>query len=355
MKISFVIGRIKGGGAERVVCNLANCFVELNCSVEIVTFHSGESYGLDERIKIYNLDKKQEINKFFSKIKKYFSLKKYMSHTSSDIIVAFLPVEICLCSHFRKCTNAKLVISERNDPSTYPRIIKRLLKYYAARVDGMVFQTEDAKSWYKDVKIKNTDVIQNPLPKGFVSRATVRRNQNGDIVGIGRLSEQKNWELLINAYSRLAPQYQRNNLVIYGEGEKKQELEMLCKMLKIENKVEFPGFVDNIQEVLENASMFILPSKYEGLPNALVEAMALGVPCIATDCPVGGPRSLIKSGVNGILINNNSVEQLSDSIQKFIENDSFADLCGKNALGISKRLDPVFIANKWLLFFKSVE
>ncbi len=355
MRIGFVIGGIKGGGAERVVCNLANYFVMNNDSVEIVSFTSGENYGLDKRVAVYYLDRDcTSGSRFANKIKKYNNLKRYMRQSTCNVIVAFLPVEICLCAHLRKKNNAKVIASERNDPSTYPYLIQVLLKYYVRKVDGMVFQTEDVKSWYKSIRIEEDEVIPNPISESFVNRSIQSRNRNGDIVGIGRLSEQKNWDMLLHAYSRIPVGLRKNRLVIYGKGDKKNELENLANKLGIANDVLFPGFIDDIPKVLEDASMFVLSSKYEGMPNSLMEAMAIGLPCVATDCPVGGPRALIRTGDNGVLVKNNSVDEMVKGIMCFLENPDFADSCGIKARSVSDSMNISVIGEKWKHFFEKV-
>ncbi len=136
-------------------------------------------------------------------------------------------------------------------------------------------------------------------------------------------------------------------LKIYGKGPLENELRTYTNDKGIQEKVEFMGFVDNIPEQFETASMFVLSSDFEGIPNALMEAMALGLPCVSTDCPAGGPRFLIEHGKNGLLVPVGDAEKMANAISKLILLPDYAEKIGDNARSIIENFEPSIIYNKW--------
>lgn len=352
MKVTFFIGGLKGGGAERVVCNLANELIQDHCDAEILTVKKSENYGIDKKIECYYLEGVARC-KLLSKLEKLRNLKRFLKSNKTDVYVVFLPVEICMFMHYRKFVKAPIILSERNDPSKYPWYIRLLLKYYMSKASGIVFQTEAAEKWYGLRNNIRTAIIPNPINPAFVVEKEHVGKENGDIVGIGRLAPQKNWPLLLKAYHKLAPELKRHKLVIYGDGDERHMLMELCANLGITHDVRFPGFTDSVRDILSEANLFIMPSDYEGMPNSLMEAMAMGVPCISTDCPIGGPGYLIQSGINGILIKTGSEQELCNAMTILLSNHYMAKRIGKEARLIGKKLAPDKIYILWKKFIQS--
>lgn len=250
------------------------------------------------------------------------------------------------------------VFAERVDPAVYPANIAKLLKKYARKADGFVFQTEDARAWYGDsVKDIKTAVIPNAINPVFI-RPKYAGEKRKVIAGAGRLNDQKNFSLLIGAFAQIAPEFPDYNLVIYGEGEKRRELEKLVEELGLRERVSLPGNIQNIADEMEQNSLFVLSSDYEGMPNALMEAMALGLPCISTDCPCGGPRFLIQNGENGILVPVGNEEKMTEAMRRVLEDKMLKEKLAKNAVQIQERLTSDKIYGEWekmILSIVSVE
>lgn len=187
-----------------------------------------------------------------------------------------------------------LIYSERNDPNrvNQRKVDKIYRKIVEHRADEFVFQTTGAQKCYPKKVQKRSVVILNPLDvTGFPTHDfTVEKKE---IVTVGRLEPQKNQKLLINAFSELAKDFPDYTLIIYGEGSLRNELENYIISKGLQSKVVLPGVKNNIQEYIKDASLFVLSSDYEGIPNALIEAMAIGLPCVSTDCSPGGARELI--------------------------------------------------------------
>ena len=241
-------------------------------------------------------------------------------------------------------------MSERVDPKIYSAKRKKELRRLVSRAKGGVFQTEEAYEWYKPY-LKGTEpiVIPNAINPAFI-RPAYDGEREKVIVGAGRLSNQKNFPLLISAFARIADKFPEYKLVIYGKGNLLDSLQALAKEKSISDRVEFPGFVPDMPERLEKASMFVLSSDYEGMPNALMEAMASGLPCVSTDCGGGGARFLIKDGENGLLVPQKDEEKMAAAMERILSDEVFAKKIGENARKLQETLAPDRIYGEWEKF-----
>lgn len=356
MKLCLFISSLYGGGSERVTCNLASFLARRGHEVEILTMSETEtSYELDSKVKTNSLlplnNRKGTI---WNTLIRFPRLWKYMLQTKQDAYIVMLPRTMILLLMFRWMTRAKIVAAERVDPAAYSVRMAKRLKMYAIKADGFVFQTEDAKAWYGDsVRKVKTAIIPNAINPSFI-RPQYQGVRNKVIAGAGRLSDQKNFSLLINAFSLIANDFPEYNLIIYGEGGNRQDLEKQVEELGLTHRVSLPGNIQNIAETMEKHSLFVLSSDFEGMPNALMEAMALGLPCISTDCPCGGPRFLIKNGINGFLVPVGDVEAMANAIRVVLSNPIESRKIGMNGALIKESLNPDAIYSTWESFIVNV-
>lgn len=356
MKLTLFISSLYGGGAERVTCSLASYLAQQGHEVEILTMsETKESYDLDGRVKTQTLlSLNNRKNKIWDTLIRFPRLWRYLIKTKTDAYVVMLPKTTIMLLMFRWMTKAKIIAAERVDPAAYSEKIAKSLKKYARRADGFVFQTEDARKWYgPSVERIKTEVIPNAINPAFI-REPYKGEKRKVIAGAGRLSKQKNFEMLIKAFSKICDQFPDYSLVIYGEGEERQPLENLIKSLGLADRIRLPGNIQNIAEEMEKNSVFVLSSDFEGMPNALMEAMALGLPCISTDCPCGGPRYLIHNGENGFLTPVGDSYELARMIRTIIVNEDLANRIGNNAKKIKVDLSPEKIYLQWLHFIETV-
>ncbi|WP_417893870.1 glycosyltransferase family 4 protein [Aerococcus viridans] len=343
---------MSGGGAERVVCNLSNYLVSKGEEVTILTMSSGEpAYELDkdvEQVALY--DEFDTNNKFIKNIKRFFRIKQFIKNNdNTDIYIVMLPITILLLLHFRRMIKVPIIISERGDPVTRyanSKIHYLLMKYFYPKADNYVFQTKEAKDFYANYINGEGTVIPNAINKEFfhVSNSIHKSKR---IIASGRLNKQKNFELLIRSFSNILEIHPEWKLEIIGEGPERKNLEELIQTLNLQNHVFMPGYVEKVIEHLVNSSIFVMPSNYEGMPNALIEAMALGLPSISTDCEIGGPRFLIDDGKNGLLVPVNNQKKMTESINKLVNDPIFAERLGANASLIKEQLAPKIIYSKW--------
>lgn len=344
-RIAIFTPSLYGGGAERVSCILANSFAK-NCNVFL--YHRGKLDGPE-----YELDK--NINKI--RIKTNYSLYKSLKLSKPDVmVVMFAPmITKILPAFFLGGKDSIKIISERNDPSKFDG--KKLTKYIYQNLmrffDGVVFQTEEAKSWYSGKGIRNSEIIENPIN---VAKLPIPKleNRRKEIVSVGRLEPQKNQELLIKAFSRLMDIYPDYYLTIYGEGSLRPRLESIIRDLGLNNRVILPGNREDVLDQINGAALFVLSSNYEGMSNALIESLALGIPTIATDCPIGGSRQLIRNLNNGILVPIENESELVKAIDNVLGNKIDTKLLSNNALNIRKDLSVEVITCKWSNFIKSL-
>ena len=290
---------------------------------------------------------------FYRNISRTKKLYKIVKKERPTLIISFLPE-----SNFRAIIAAKLnkipiIISVRNNPA---QEYKSKFYYYAQKIlypiaDGVVFQTEDAKKWFPQKIQDKSEIIMNQVASIFFKVNNISEDY---YVSVGRLTEQKNYELLIRAFARFVQKTSPQKLFIYGEGELKQKLQNLINENKMSEYIILKGISENIPLVLSKAKAFIMSSKYEGMPNALLEAMAVGVVVVATDCPCGGPKMLINNKKNGILVNNNDEEELFNALV-YIENNKYErEKMKKNAKVFAARFRPEYVFRQWTKYADEV-
>lgn len=302
-KILFYINILELGGAERVMTNLANRFSQGEYEVILVTSYAAEkSYETYSGVKRVVLSGEQ----LSGRLKKNFylthSLRKLIKREQPNVVISFMAepnFRAILATMFLK--NVKTIVSVRNDPAKEysGKLLDHLAKMFFSFADGIVVQTKDVMEWLPSKLRNKAIVLRNQVADIFFE--TQGRDDRHGIFTVGRLEKQKNHAMLIRAFEKIKDETDEN-LFILGEGSLRGELEQQIEALKLKDRVFLCGTVSNVNEKIANAALFVLPSDYEGLPNALMEAMAEGLLCVSTDCPCGGPRELIREGDNGFLI-----------------------------------------------------
>lgn len=348
MKINFFIGSLIGGGAEHVTCNMANFLVEAGNQVSVLTMSETDSYYLDSRVSKTSLLNKSESGNFLKNLLlRVRRLKRYLKNNDCDVYIVMLPITIIMLLTFKRYTSAPIIASERSSPSRNPKWVQALLKKLAGKASGWVFQTPTVLEWYKPYLGKaSTAIIPNAIDKMLPDRIEDIEPEK-TIVSVGRLHYAKRFDNLIKAYARIAPSFPDYKLVIFGDGGKRDELEGLIDELSLSDKVQLPGFRTGVNSEIKNASLYVLSSDYEGMPNALIEAMAMGLPCVATDCDGGGARSLIENEKNGLLVPKDDVTAIARAMKRMLLDREFAECCGREARKICERLSPEKIYGKW--------
>lgn len=355
MKITLFIGGLSNGGAERVICNLANYLVNKKHDVEVLTISNEDSaYGLNKDIKHCPLIKGVFAQTPLRKIIGIIRFVKYLMVRKRDIYIVMLPQTTFMLLQMRFLTSAKIIAAQRIMPSSLkPQTQKQLLSL-AYKADGWAFQTEEQLRWFGGaLQSAKTIIIPNAVNPIFI-QPPYSGNRKLQIISVGRMTIQKNQKLLIYAFEEVHKAYPDYKLIIYGEGPEKNNLIALVKKLNLCDSVMFPGFITNIEKEIKSASLFVLPSDFEGIPNALLEAMALGLPCISTDCEGGGARLLINNRENGLLIPKGDIKAMSNAIIFLLSQPQIAKMMGQNAHKVCQQYAPDIIYSKWEKFVNEV-
>lgn len=348
-KIVFVIYSLGIGGAERVLSVLANSLNRNGYDVSIIlTLADRIVYDVDSSVKIYNLEGEKITKKtFFSRIKtRIKNLRNKILEINPDIVISFTSNINAETSFALRGIKIPLIVSERNDPRLDPQgAVKRFLRRIAyKRPNGFVFQTPDAQNYFSRKIQKRSRIILNPLTQKLPEPNVDKREKR--VVAAGRLEPQKNYKLLLDAFAEFVKTHSEYILEIYGAGN--QNISSIIQEKGLQDKVVLKGFLSTVLDDIKTAGMYVLSSDYEGLPNSLMEALALGIPSISTDCPCGGPRLLINNGENGLLVPVNDVCALSKAMSFVADNQEVAKQMSINAVKLRETANIDAITKQWI-------
>lgn len=355
-KIMFYINTIRHGGAERVITNLAK---DLSNEYEVIlatTLQSEDEYQLVPQVKRYVLEPEvvmtSRIRKNISRIQK---LRNLCKKEKPDILISFMAEPNYRAILATRGLKVKTIISVRNDPTKEyaGKVGKFLAIHLLVHADGCVFQTKQAREWFPRKLQEKSVIIYNAVAEDFFKKE--HNPIKGRIVTCGRLESQKNHDLLISSFSQLAEEFPRAELHIYGVGSEEKKLKSLVQDLNLSDRVFLLGTTDDVPSVLSEAALFVLSSDYEGMPNALMEALTIGVPCISTDCPCGGPQMLIKNNENGILVPVKDSLKMMDAMKKILSNADFADELGKVARKKAETYHPNKVLKEWKEYITEID
>jgi len=306
-KLAFIIPSLKAGGAERVVSTLANQLVSEYDVVIVVLYKCQPFYSLDSKVTVEFCKETYNSNpSFLQSLSNHRDLirtcKRIIKSHKTDAIIGFTTSANIYSVLVGKQLKTPSIISERIHPKfgSISSFWVKIRKYVYPKTNALVIQTNDIKNYFKSfVNEKKLFVINNPLAEELVEQRDINTNKKNHIICVGRLENQKNQELLLHAFSKV--ENDNWKILFIGEGSLKEKYKNLVVALKLDDKVVFLGNIKNVSEHYNSAKIFVLPSNYEGFPNALIEAMYFGSACIATNCP-SGPSEIINDGENGFLI-----------------------------------------------------
>lgn len=348
MKICFIIPSMTGGGAERVTANLANRLDDMGHEVRIMMTSSDDvAYKLNDGISVNQIGERTH-GSLLGRLQRIFTLRKYFKQNKDTVYVS-MPTDTNMFAIIASLfLPVQLIISERNDPNQYGHKALRDFLYHFAK--KMVFQTDDAAGCYSKRLQKAGRVIPNPICEENIESYLGERSKR--FVVVGRLEPQKNHKMLLEAYKIVAEEYKDYDLYLYGKGGLEQELKGLATNLGLADRVHFEGFCSDIQNRIMDATAYVLSSNYEGISNSLLEAMAMGLPVISTDCPIGGSRMLIEHGKNGLLVPVGDKQALADAMCCIVENPGQAKRMSNEAQKVKDRFSIQRITEEWLQYMK---
>ena len=388
--IAMYIGSLVKGGAERVMCNLAEYFYEQGYRVTFVTTYLGqEEYDVphavwsrepidgcreltvldpdDHEQKVWLDDSADGIKRVFTalplsdrsgRIANFIKREKILRDTwkehKPDVILSFLGKNNIMAIRTARGLGIPVVVSVRSNPSREygAKSLDLSMRYYFPKAAGVVVQTTEAAQYFGS-RVK-TKILPNSIYPDFINRDTVPFDaRSKEIVTVGRLDDNKNQILLIKAFKEIEKEFPDYRVVIYGDGEKRKEFESAAS-----EHVSFKGRISDVPEKIAGAEVFVLTSRQEGYPNALIEAMSLGLVCISTDCPCGGPKDLIDNGKNGLLIpmadDDKMVKDLADKLRSVLKDRELMGRMSKEAVKVRDEYNPDRINSQWKDYLEEV-
>lgn len=359
--IAFYIGSLHKGGAERVFVNLAEFFRREGYRVTMVTqyrYPDEEEYALPKEIKRVLSDLTcEELNnsRILNFIHRVRKLHRIWKCEKPDLVLScigknnFMTV---VTTMFTKTRPVVSVVGEAKEE--YPnRLMKALADLLFPHAAGIVLQTERSKFFFNRKIQKRAVILPNSLNPDFI-KPRYEGERDKRIVAVGRLDANKNHEMMIRAFAALRNKYPEYTLTIYGEGELRAYLEKLTDELQISDRVFLPGVIPDVAAQIERAALFLITSYSEGVSNALIEALATGLPVISTDVPSGGTVELMTDGVNGLIIPVGDQHALKGAMDKLLGDPGYADRLGREAAKIQERLAPERVNRLWKEYFDKI-
>ena len=317
-KIILYIGSLERGGAERVLSNIANHLSDkynVILVTDIIT-ENAEVYPLRSAIKRLNLG---IINGGLrGNIKRIKMLREIINEEKPDAVLSFMgPNNIRMLLASRHMSLRKIV-SVRNDPNfEYGKGFKKIFaRNIFRKASGCVFQTSDAMAYFPKSVQKKSTIIWNPVASQFFENPWNCTKEQ--IIVVGRLTVQKNPLLALSAFQLIADEFPNIELAYFGSGELKDEILAAARKCRLSERVHITENVADIESHVRNSRLFLLTSDFEGMPNSLLEAMAIGIPIIATDCPCGGPRTIVKGFGDKVLIPCRNPEAAAEKMRRIL-------------------------------------
>lgn len=356
-KLIVNTGTLLSGGAERVLSSLSKAFADSYDEVEYIMWKPSEVfYEIDPRVKITSIVEASGSKK---RIKHMLWFRRKVKREQPSMILSFMMMINYIVTFSLIGVKCRIVVSERNDPRIIRRSRRRWRKfclwlYERNNVKGLVVQTQNNRNYYSN-KLKNkTKIISNPIniSSNLVGLGLNTKKEN-IVVSVGRLSKQKNHILLLDAFHIFYQTHKNFKLIIYGEGSYRDLLEKKALEYDISDALELPGIVKDIPNSIASAKIFVLSSNFEGMPNALLEAMSIGLPCISTQ--VSGSSELIQDKQNGILVEVKDVKGMAVAMSYLADNEVISKELAQKATKVYAPRTVEEISKIWVDYLQSLE
>ena len=359
MRIAFIIPHFGTGGAERVASLLCNYWITEGHSVCVITFEevgAAGSYTLDERILVHQTDSLNTQQNLLSRIatnaRRISRIRSSLKAFRPDVILAFMTEANVVALWSAVGLGIPVVISERNQPDRpglgFWRRLARRLSYPMAA--SLIVQTEPIAQWAKERFRIPIHILPNPV-SGMTTE--VGEHSAKRVIAVGRLVRQKGFDLLIDSFAKIAARHPDWTLEIYGEGSERPALEAQVERRGCVDRIKLPGICKNISYVYADAGLFVLPSRFEGYPNAMLEALVAGCPVIATNCP-GASGQILGGGRYGMLVESENVDALASALDRMLSSETSRAKFASQGTTAVVALDTPIVGSQWLDLLMSV-
>ena len=355
--VMLYLNSLHKGGAERVFAQLAGRFAECGYRSILVTSYSDpgrDEYPLAEGVERVNMEPERlRQSRLKRNLSRIAALRKICKEKKPDILISCMQEPNFRSMLATAGLKMKRLVSVCNAAEMeYPGKLGWLVgKVLMPMAEGCVFQTEEEKRWFPARLQKKGRIIMNQVSEAFFEAEHTGARR--DLVSVGRLTAQKNQALLIRAFARVAGET-ADDLLLYGAGELREELQGLIDSLGLHGRVKLMGLSSDVPNAIKDAKCFLMSSDYEGLPNALLEAMALGLPCVSTDCKGGGPAMVIEDGVNGLLVPMGDEEALAGAMRRVLRDPEGAESMGRAARETAERFRPDAVFALWRQYAEDI-
>ncbi|SAK80487.1 group 1 family glycosyl transferase [Caballeronia hypogeia] len=365
MKIFLLVSSMGTGGAERVAATLVNAWVERGDEVTLVpTFSGGGAlfYPVDERVRVVPLAGLVEgdghgLSRYLARVA---ALRKLIRESRPDVLISFLPNVSIMTLLASRGLSIPVIACEHNNPSVdgRSRLWTVLCRLFYPRARIVTVLTESIVEAFRKMVpgARSIVVVPNPLPNEVFERGLARKegSERKRVMSVGRLTAQKQFDVLIDAFATVAQERDDVDLWIWGEGSDRVSLEAQIARLGMRERIFLPGTTDALYSELSKARAFAMSSRFEGMPMALMESLALGLPCVASDCP-SGPRELTRDGRDGLLVPVGDREALTEALRRLVSDDHLCREMGRQAAdSMRERYGLQAILPLWDRLFASV-
>ncbi|MDB5763094.1 MAG: glycosyl transferase [Herminiimonas sp.] len=357
MKILVTLSNFHSGGAERVAATLANAWATRGDRVTIVPTYSGGGkcfYPVSEKVRIVFLaDLVGSRRKgLFNRLQRLAALRRVLVNEAPDVVVSFIPEVSVAAILAATRLGVPVIACERTDPVAWPApaFLQWVIRLAYSQASMLTVQTEAVAHKIPAAfpRLKSLKVVPNPIPEELDRhRHRGEERARRRLVAFGRLSEEKRFDLLIAVFAAVEAHWPEWDLVIFGEGRLHGALERQIEALGLAKRIMLAGVTSSPWEEMARSDGFVMTSRVEGFPNALLEAMAVGLPCIAFDCP-SGPREITRDGTDALLIPLNDTYGLACALEKLMGDAALRARLGAQAReSVTRRFNLPAVIETW--------
>lgn len=352
MNLLLVIYSLSCGGAERVLSSLANAWAERGYKVSVATMdHSSPFYPLASSVRVFPLNVASEsgggTTSIAANIRRLVALRRCIRRVNPNLVVSFMTQTNVLSILAARDCRVPVVVCEHTDPRhqrmNLPWSALRIATYPFA--DAVTFLTSNVLRRWELWLAGKAQLMPNPVSVD-ASAQPVTPKHSRNLIAAGRLIELKGFDMLIEAFGAVAARHEDWGLTILGEGHMRSQLERQIEEAGLIGRVQLPGRVSNPHAWFAQSDLFVLSSRYEGLPCALCEAMACGTPAISFDCE-SGPADVIRDGIDGVLVPPGNVGALADALDHLMTDTQARERLGSRAVEVRQRFGMQQVLERW--------
>lgn len=361
MNILFITSSLGYGGASKMLRFVAESLAKRGYQVHIANIKSTNNVGgyertVDKKVTVHNIKSANIVA--FRRLIQVWEINKLCKRIKADVVIGFTMYPNLMARLVGWSCKTPAIMSERGDPNrTFGNtLVDKVLIAIINKSSGGVFQTPGAMEFYSMKLQERSVVIPNPI---FFEQNSIEVNygkREKTVVSVGRLElYQKRYDIMLKAFKIFLQDHEGYKLKIYGNGPDEDKIRDLAYTLKIENSVNFMGVTSQPMKEIYEEGIFLITSDFEGISNSLLEAMAVGLPCVSTDHTPGGARFLITDHKNGLLTPTGDIGAIAAALSEFADNPQLAEECGQNAKKVIERFAPSKIIDMWESYINTVK